>query len=126
MFEGSASTLEQCAEQSVGVSRFRGPSRDGRLECVPRFLVESYVAASVSAFDDACRRARLTAASGTGVTYVDTTYLPDDETVLHLFDAGSAEELERAGRRAELQFERIVPAVNDPAGNRKENRDADA
>ena len=87
---------------------------------MPRFLVESYVAASSAAFDDACERARLTVAAGTDLVYVDTTYLPEDETVLHLFDAPSVAALDEAGRRAGLQFERIVPAVNDPAGERKE------
>ena len=87
---------------------------------MPRFLVESYVAASSDAFDDACERARLTAKAA-GVHYVDTTYLPGDETVLHLFDAPSAEALDEAGRRAGLQFERIVQAVNDSADRRKEN-----
>ena len=93
---------------------------------MPRFLVESYVADSSAAFDDACERARLTARGAAGIRYVDTTYLPGDETVLHLFDAPSVEALEEAGRRAALEFERIVPAVNDPTGDRKENRDAKA
>jgi hypothetical protein len=93
---------------------------------MPRFLVESYVAASPEAFDEACERARHTAESTSAVRYVDTTYLPGDDTVLHLFDAPSAEALDEAGRRAGLQFERIVPAVNDPAAKRKENRDEQA
>jgi hypothetical protein len=88
---------------------------------VPRFLVESYVAASRDAFGDACERARLTAQAARGVRYVDTTYLPGDETVMHLFDAPSAKALEDAGRRAGLQFERIVQAVSDSADRRKEN-----
>jgi hypothetical protein len=88
---------------------------------VPRFLVESYVAASSAAFDDACERARLTARAARGVRYVDTTYLPGDDTVLHLFDAPSAEALDEAGRRAGLQFERIVQAVSDSADRRKES-----
>jgi hypothetical protein len=106
----------------VGVSRFRAGGRGFRLESVPRFLVESYGAASSAAFDDACELARLTAQGARGVRYVDTTYLPGDETVLHLFDAPSAEALDRAGRRAGLQFERIVSAVSDSADRRKENR----
>ncbi len=88
---------------------------------MPRFLVESYVASSTSAFDDACERARLTARGAQGVRYVDTTYLPGDETVMHLFDAPSAEALDEAGRRAGMQFERIVQAVSDSADRRKEN-----
>jgi hypothetical protein len=80
---------------------------------MPRFLVESYVAESTAAFDDARDRARLTAQQGTDVRYVESTYVPGDETVLHLFDAPSVAELAEAGRRAGLQFERIVEAVNE-------------
>ena len=80
---------------------------------MPRFLVESYVADSIAAFDDARKRARLTAQRGADVLYVESTYVPGDQTVLHLFDAPSAALLEEAGRRAGLQFERIVEAVNE-------------
>jgi hypothetical protein len=90
---------------------------------MPRFLIESYVAASPDAFDNACERARLTAEIGARVGYVRTTFLPGDETVLHLFDAPSIEELDEAGRRAGLQFERIVLAVDDSADQRKETED---
>lgn len=80
---------------------------------MPRFLVESYVAESTAAFDDARERARLTAESGADVLYVESTYVPGDQTVLHLFDAPSLAVLEEAGRRTGLQFERIVAAVNE-------------
>jgi len=80
---------------------------------MPRFLVESYVADSSAAFDDARDRARSTAELGAGVDYVESTYVPGDQTVLHLFDAPSVALLEEAGRRAGLQFERIVEAVNE-------------
>ena len=80
---------------------------------MPRFLVESYVAESSAAFDDARERARLTAERGADVLYVESTYVPGDETVMHLFDAPSVEALEAAGRSAGLQFERIVVAVNE-------------
>lgn len=80
---------------------------------MPRFLVESYVADSSAAFDEARERARLTAEQSTEVGYVESTYVPGDETVLHLFDAPSVAVLEQAGRRAGLQFERIVEAVNE-------------
>ena len=88
---------------------------------MPRFLVESYVADSAGAFDAACELARRTADGAREVRYVDTTYLPGDETVLHLFDAPSEAALDEAGRRAGLQFERIVEAVNDSADRRKGN-----
>ena len=80
---------------------------------MPRFLVESYVADSSAAFDDAREHARLTAEQRGDVTYVESTYVPGDETVMHLFDAPSVAALEDAGRRAGLQFERIVTAVNE-------------
>ncbi|MDH4177379.1 MAG: hypothetical protein OEV72_07360 [Thermoleophilia bacterium] len=87
---------------------------------MPRFLVESYAAASAERFDEACELARRTAEVGSGIRHVDTTYLPGDETVLHLFDAPSADVLAGAGRRAGLQFERIVPAVQASGQRRKE------
>jgi hypothetical protein len=86
---------------------------------VPRFLVESYVATSSTAFEDACGRARLTADLGGGVDYIHTTFLPGDEMVLHLFEAPSVEALAEAGRRAGLDFERIVEAVEASARSTK-------
>ena len=80
---------------------------------MPRFLVESYLADSSAAFDDARERARITAEQGDDVHYVESTYVPGDETVLHLFDAPSIAALEQAGRSVGLQFERIVAAVNE-------------
>jgi hypothetical protein len=80
---------------------------------MPRFLVESYVAPSLAAVADARQRARLTEELGEGVGYVHTTFVPSDETVLHVFDAPSEEELDEAGRRAGLQFDRIVEVVDD-------------
>jgi hypothetical protein len=82
---------------------------------MPRYLVESYVADSSTAFDEACARARLTAELGAGISYVHTTFLPGDETVLHLFDAPSISVLDAVGREAGLQFERIVDAIEDRA-----------
>ena len=39
------------------------------------------------------------------------TYLPDDETCFHVFEAASTDIVEEAGRCAELGRVRIVPAV---------------
>lgn len=78
---------------------------------MPSYLVESYAASSEIALADARRRARRTAALGDGVRYVRTMFLPADETIMHLFEAPSAQELDRAGRLAALEFERIVEAV---------------
>ena len=83
-----------------------------------RYLIESYVAGSV--VEDHRDRARRTAELGTGVRYVRTTFLPGDETVLHLFEAPSAEALDRAGQLAHLEFDRIVEAVEDAAEPQEE------
>lgn len=88
---------------------------------MPSYLVESY-AAGTSAFDDARGRARHAADLGNGARYVRTTFLPGDETLLHLFEAPSASALGEARRRAALQFERIVEAVEDTANSVKEER----
>jgi Nickel responsive protein SCO4226-like len=81
---------------------------------MPSYLVESYAADSPVALEEARRRARRTAELGGRVRYVRTTFLPDDEVLLHLFEAPSAEALDRAGRAAALPFERIVEAVEGP------------
>jgi len=80
---------------------------------MPSYVVESYAAHSGAVVEDARARARRTAELGTGVRYVRTTFLPGDQTILHFFEAPSAEELDRAGRRAALSYERIVVAVED-------------
>jgi hypothetical protein len=85
---------------------------------VPSYLVESYSADSAAALDDARGRAVRTAELGQGVRYVRTTFLPEDETVLHLFEAPSLEEVDRAGRLAALSFQRIVEAVEGASEDR--------
>lgn len=79
---------------------------------MPRFVVEAY--SSGTGIDDARALARRTAELGSGVTYLRTTFLPADETVLHVFDAPSAHVLREAGRSAALPFQRIVEAVEAP------------
>jgi hypothetical protein len=81
---------------------------------MPGYVVESYAADSVAVVEDARARARRTAELGTGVRYVRTTFLPGDQTILHFFEAPSAEELDRAGKLAALAYERIVVAVEGP------------
>ena len=84
---------------------------------MPRFLVESYSSgAAVAASRD---RARLTARLGSGVRYVRSTFLPGDETVMHMFEAPSAEALGEAGRRAALEFQRIVEAIEAPGAEER-------
>ena len=87
---------------------------------MPSYLVESYLADSPQAVDDARKRARRAAELGAGVRYLRTTFLPGDETILHLFEAPSAAVLDDAGRRAALPFERIVEAVEGSDDSRRE------
>ena len=82
---------------------------------MPSYVVESYAADSGAVVDDAQERARRTEELGDGVRYVRTTFLPGDQTILHFFEAPSAEELDRAGKLAALPFERIVEAVEGSA-----------
>jgi Protein of unknown function (DUF4242) len=45
---------------------------------------------------------------GTAVRWVRSVYVPEDETCLLVFEAGTPEAVEQAGRRAGLTYERIV------------------
>jgi hypothetical protein len=76
---------------------------------MPSYVVESYAAGSDVEGQRA--RARHAAELETGVRYLRTTFLPGDETLLHLFEAPSIEALNRAGQLAHLEFDRIVEAV---------------
>ena len=78
---------------------------------MPRYLVESYLIGPQADFDDVRERARRTAELGESVRYVRTTFLPDDDTLFHLFEAPSADALRVAGGRAALRFDRIVEAI---------------
>ena len=80
---------------------------------MPSYIVESY--ANDDSVADARLRACMTAELTKGVRYVRTTFLPADETILHLFEAPSVESLRRAGLLAQLPFERIVEAVERTA-----------
>jgi hypothetical protein len=45
------------------------------------------------------------------VRYLRTTFLPEDETCFHVFDASSAQDVGEVSRRAGFGTARIVPAV---------------
>ena len=87
----------------------------GGVSKVPSYVVESYLADSPNAVNDARERAKRVADLEAGVRYLRTTFLPGDEVVLHVFEAPSAETLDEAGRRAALPFDRIVEAVEGAA-----------
>jgi hypothetical protein len=83
---------------------------------VPRYLVEAYVPRlQLQEAQAAGRRARAAAEQlsreGAAVRHVRTTFLPDDETCFHIFEAGSEEIVRKVCRQAGLGSPRIVPAV---------------
>jgi hypothetical protein len=82
---------------------------------VPIYLVESYGAKHGDAFAEARERAQRAAQLGIDVRYVRTTFLPEDETLLHIFEAPSVEALRDAGVLAALAYERIVEALEHGA-----------
>jgi hypothetical protein len=83
---------------------------------MPKYLVEAYVPQSRAREAQAAERDARAAADalvreGTPVRYVRMTFLPDDETCFHLFEAASEEAVGEACRRAGIASGRIVPAV---------------
>ncbi len=83
---------------------------------MPSYIVEAYIPrARAQEAHAAGRRARDAAEAlvreGVVVSYVRTTFLPDDETCFHVFEAASMEAVGEACRRAGLGSPRIVVAV---------------
>ena len=83
---------------------------------MPSYLVETYVPKADpgdarAAGQRARSAAQQLAKEGASVRYVRTTFLPDDETCFHVFEAGSEEAVAEACRRAGLGSPRIVPAL---------------
>jgi hypothetical protein len=80
-----------------------------------RYVLERYRPRSGSEFlRDAAERldssARQLRAEGTHVEYLDTIFLPGDETCLHLFEAASEAGVRAAAERAGIDVDRVVPA----------------
>lgn len=65
---------------------------------------------------DAARRAKLAAAemttAGTPVTYLRSTFLPGDQTCYCLFEGPSEQAVRDANNKAEIPYERIIPALH--------------
>jgi hypothetical protein len=84
---------------------------------VPGYAVEVYLPRShVEEAHAEARRVRGAVdemvGEGASISYLRSTFLPDDETLFHLFEAASAEDVEEVSRRAELGRTRIVAAVD--------------
>jgi Protein of unknown function (DUF4242) len=83
---------------------------------MPSYLVESYLARTRAvALDGATKRANEAAeamrTAGIVVRHVRSTFLPDDEVCLHLFEAESLEAVTEVTRRAAIPYDRIVEAI---------------
>lgn len=82
-----------------------------RSYCLELYLPQ----ASAARLEEAASQARLAAdvlsTEGTPISYVRTTYLADDETCFHLFEADSAEDVAEAALRAGLPTGRVTRAV---------------
>ena len=87
---------------------------------VPTYCLELYMPrASAAHVEEEANQARLAAealaTNGILVNYVRTTYLAEDETCFHLFEANSAEDVAEAARRAALTSGRITLVVEATA-----------
>jgi hypothetical protein len=80
---------------------------------MPTFIVESYAADGAVAVQRA--RAELIPRLGTGISYIRTTIVPGDQTLLHVFEAASPDALRDAIATAALECDRIVEVVEAPA-----------
>lgn len=94
-------------------SRTRAASR-----AVRTYLAEAYLARSCSgelgAIADRVRSvARELTAGGIPIHHLRSTFIPEDETCLHLFEATSAESVSEAITRAGIGEVRVVEAIRE-------------
>lgn len=78
---------------------------------MPTYLLESYGAQDDHLLPTAIECATRATRVGIDVRYVRTTLLPQECTLLHIFEAASPDELRQAARLADLSYDRIVEAV---------------
>jgi hypothetical protein len=82
---------------------------------MPEYLVELYLPRDSLAPAEAVRRVRSSANAmsreGKWVRYTRSIFVPEDETCFLLFEAASAELVGEANRRAALEYDRIVEAI---------------
>jgi uncharacterized protein DUF4242 len=85
---------------------------------MPSYLLEVYVskADSLPRASEEARRL----ADGGNVRYVRTTFLREDETCFHVFEARSREAVVEAARRAGLPNARVTEAIEGPPESKEE------
>ncbi len=88
---------------------------------MPEYLVETYISradggAVRRGAENACRAAEDLSREGTRIRYVQSIFVPDEETCFFIYEAASADDVREAATRAALPFERVTEAVSEPKG----------
>jgi len=83
---------------------------------MPEYLVELYVSrgngdAVEKGAESARRAAEELSREGTLIRYVQSIFLPDEETCFFLYEAASVDAVREAATRAALPFEHVTEAV---------------
>ena len=89
---------------------------------MPEYLVELYVShTDAGPLRKQIETARLAAeelsSQGTPVLQLRSIFVPEDETCLLLYEAGSVEAVQEVARRAALSFDRVTEAVDSGRGH---------
>ena len=82
---------------------------------MPNYVVERYRSRSdpdslIAVADRLAAGARRVSQGGSSVRYVETIFLPGDETCLHTFEADSPAEVRAVLELAGIDVDRVVPA----------------
>jgi hypothetical protein len=83
-----------------------------------RYLAELYIPATTALAEvagNARAGAEQAAGAGARICFLLAIFVPQDESCFVLYQASTAEEVSMAGTLAGLAFDRIVPAICDPA-----------
>jgi hypothetical protein len=60
----------------------------------------------------AIETSKQTSQAGTPVRYIRSTFAPDDGRCMCLFAAESADDVKRVNEKAQIPFDRVVPALD--------------
>ena len=88
---------------------------------MPEYLVETYISradggAVKQGAESARRAAEDLTREGTRIRYVQSIFVPEEETCFFLYEAASLEAVREAATRAALPFEHVTEAVTESKG----------
>ncbi|HST24523.1 MAG TPA: nickel-binding protein [Gaiellaceae bacterium] len=88
---------------------------------MPEYLVELYISRSnggavAEGAESARRAAEELGREGVRIRYVQSIFVPEEETCFFLYEAASVEAVREAARRAALPFEHVTEAVTQAKG----------